>query len=394
MLVHRRHVLKGAGLAAVAGFAPRLARAQAKPVKIGLIAPMTGPTTSTGRMLEAGARLFLAEAGDTVAGRKIELIVRDDTGVADITRRIAQELVANDGAEVLAGFGLTPLALAAAPIAAQAKVPQIVMMAGTANVTEKSPFIVRSCFTQPQTTVPMAVWARANNIGSVITLVADYAPGLDTEAAFVGQFQSGGGKVLETIRVPLSSRDFSPFLQRAADAKPDALFVFVPTGLGAALMKQYVERGLDKAGIKVLGEGSVTEDDVLTQMDDSVLGMVTSHHYSAAHDSPENKAFVAAFRAANGGRRPNHVAVHAYDGLRLVYEALKKTNGDAGGEVLVNAMKGLSWTSPRGPFSIDPATREPIQNIYIRRVEKQGGELYNVEFATIANVRDPSKTKS
>lgn len=170
--------------------------------------------------------------------------------------------------------------------------------------------------------------------------------------------------------------------------------MFVPTGLGAALMKQYVERGLDKAGIKVLGEGSVTEDDVLTQMDDSVLGMVTSHHYSAAHDSPENKAFVAAFRAANGGRRPNHVAVHAYDGLRLVYEALKRTNGDAGGEALVTAMKGLSWTSPRGPFRIDSATREPIQNIYIRRVEKQGGELYNVEFATIANVRDPSKTKS
>ncbi|GAB4064450.1 ABC transporter substrate-binding protein [Ancylobacter sonchi] len=390
MAINRRALLASAGLAfAVSPFA-HAALADDNVVKIGLIAPMTGPFTSTGRMLEEGAKLYMKQAGDTVAGKKIELIVRDDTGVADVTKRIAQEMVANDGVTILTGFGLTPLALAVAPLATQAKVPEIVMMAATSVVTERSPFIVRPAFTQAQTTVPLADWAYKNGIRKVVSIVADYAPGLDSEAGFNNRFKAEGGEVLEAIRVPLSTRDFAPFLQRAVDAKPEALFVFVPTGLGAALMKQFVERGLDKSGIKVLGEGSVTEDDIITQMDDSVLGMITAHHYSAAHRSPENAAFVEAFRKAYG-HRPNHIAVHAYDGMRLVYEALKKTGGSTNGQQLVDAMKGLSWESPRGPITIDPATREPIQNIYIRRVERVDGELYNVEFATIPNVKDPSK---
>jgi branched-chain amino acid transport system substrate-binding protein len=392
MSIDRRSVLAGAGASIVAAAAPR-ALAQADTVKVGLIAPMTGPFTSTGRMIEAGVRLYMRQKGDMVAGKRIQVVLRDDTGVADVTRRLAQEMVANDGVQVLAGFGLTPLALAVAPLATQAKVPQIVMMSATSIVTERSPFIVRTAFTSAQTTVPLADWAYANGIRKAVTLVSDYAPGIDAEVGFNSRFKAAGGEIVQAIRTPLANRDFAPFLQRAADAKPDAMFVFVPSGLGAILMKQFAERGLDKAGIRALGEGSVTEDDIITQMDDSVLGMVTAHHYSAAHQSPENAAFSAAFRA-DAGVRPNHIAVHAYDGMHLIYEALKKTNGATGGEALVEAMKGMSWQSPRGPLTIDAETREPVQNVYIRRVERKDGELYNIEFETVPNLRDPAKVKA
>jgi branched-chain amino acid transport system substrate-binding protein len=389
MKLTRRNVMLTASAAAIW---PVQAQS-AKPLKIGFIIPATGQFASTGRMLEAGARLYMQQNGDTVAGRKIELVVRDDTGVADTTKRIAQALVVNEGAEILAGFGLTPLALAVAPIATEAKVAQIVMMAATSIVTDRSPYIVRPCFTNAQTTAPLAEWSVKNGIKKVVTLVSDYAPGIDTETTFVNAFKANGGEIITSIRAPLPTRDFAPFLQRAADAKPDALFVFVPSGIGATLMKQFAERGLDKSGIRLIGEGSVTEDDTLTQMGDEAKGMITSHHYSAAHDSPENKAFIAAFRKANNNARPNLIAVHAYDGLHMIYEALKKTNGNAGGDGLVAAMKGMAWTSPRGPMKIDPDTRETIQNVYVRKVERVGGELYNVEFATIANATDPTKAK-
>ncbi|MGL5735981.1 MAG: ABC transporter substrate-binding protein [Beijerinckiaceae bacterium] len=394
MTISRRIVLaSGAALALPTVLRTPAAAQSAEPVRIGMIAPLTGPFTATGRMMEQGARLYMSRAGDTVAGRKIQLTVRDDTGVADVTKRIAQDMVVNDKVHIFAGFGLTPLALATAPIATEAKVPQIVMMAATPIVTERSPFIVRPAYTTQQSTVPLAQWALRNKIGKVVTLVSDYAPGVDTEKAFVDTFKAGGGTVLESLRVPLPNRDFAPFLQRAADAKPDALFVFVPAGIGATLIKQYVERGLDKAGIKLIGEGSVTEDDILTKMDDTVLGMVTSHHYSASHDSPENKSFVADFRKAYN-TRPNLIAVHGFDGMHIIYEALKKTNGNTDGEALVAAMKGLSWASPRGPVTVDPETRELIQNIYIRRVERINGELWNTEFETVPQVKDPSKIKS
>lgn len=389
MALNRRELLLTSAAATVA--MPSILRAQGAELKIGLIAPLTGPFTSTGRMLEAGARLYMQQKGASVAGRKLELIVRDDTGVADVTKRIAQEMVANEKVEVLTGFGLTPLALAVAPIATQAKVPQIVMMAATSIVTDRSPFIVRPGFTNAQTTAPLALWALRNKIKRVFTLVSDYAPGHDTETVFVNEFKKGGGEIIESIRVPVANRDFAPFLQRAADAKPDALFVFVPAGIGATLIKQYAERGMDKSGIKLIGEGSVTEDDIIQQMDDSAIGMITSHHYSAAHNSPENKEFVAAFKKANKGARPNLIAVHAYDGMHLVYEALKATGGKTGGEQLVAAMKGLAWTSPRGPVFIDRDTRETVQNVYIRRVERVNGELYNVEFETIPSFKDPTK---
>lgn len=386
-----RHVI-AAVIAATAWLGSPFSHAQGI-VKVGLLVPMTGPFSSTGKQLVAGARLYMQLHGDVVAGNRIELTVKDDTGNADVTKRLAQELVVNDKVAILAGFGLTPGALATALIANEAKVPQIVMMAATSVITERSPFIVRTSFSVPQTTVPLASWAAENGIKRVMTVVSDYAPGIDVETAFKQQFEAAGGKVIDSLRVPLANPDFAPFLQRVAEAKPDALMGFVPAGVGPIFMRQFVERGLNKSGIKFIAEGSLTEDDIVDQIGDAALGAITSHHYSAAHDSPENKAFVAAFKQANGGMRPNLMAVQAYDGMHLIYEALKKTNGSPDGAALVNAMKGLSWVSPRGPVMLDPDTREMVQNIYIRKVERVGGELFNVEFVTIPNFKDPSKVK-
>lgn len=380
------------GLAAILlGIAPSFAQ---QTIKIGLLVPLSGPFTPTGKQLTAGAKLYMQLHGDMVAGKKIELIVKDDTGNADTTKRLAQELVVNEKVSLLAGFALTPGAIATAAIATEAKVPQVVMLAATSVVTERSPYIVRVSFSVPQTVVPLADWATASGIKTVVTLVSDYAPGVDVETAFKQRFEANGGKVIESLRVPLSSNDFAPPLQRVADGKPDALMAFVPAGVGPILIRQFVERGLDKSGLKVIAEGSLTEDDIVNQIGDPALGIITSHHYSAAHDSAENKNFVAAFEKANGGMRPNFAAVQSYDGMHLIYEALKKTNGATDGEALVNAMKGMSWTSPRGPVTIDPATRETIQNVYIRKVERMSGKLYNVEFATIPNFKDPSKVKN
>jgi branched-chain amino acid transport system substrate-binding protein len=331
--------------------------------------------------------------GTNIAGKKIELIVKDDTGNAEVTKRLAQELVVNDKVAFLAGFGLTPGALATAPVATEAKIPQIVMMAATSVVTERSPYIVRTSFSVPQTTVPLAAWAAENGIKRVVTVVSDYAPGIDVETAFKQRFEALGGQVIEALRVPLANPDFAPYLQRVADARPDAVLGFVPAGVGSIFMRQFVERGLDKTGIKFIAEGSLTEDDIVNQIGDAGLGIITSHHYSAAHESPENKAFVAEFRKANGGMRPNLMAMQSYDGMYLIYEALKKTKGSTDGTALIDAMKGLKWMSPRGPVTVDPETREMIQNIYIRRVERVNGELYNVEFMTIPNFKDPSKAK-
>jgi branched-chain amino acid transport system substrate-binding protein len=386
MKISRRRTLL---LAAAALMLPAPAFAQADAVKIGLILPMTGPFASVGRQIEAAAKLYMQQNGATVAGRKIELIVKDDTGTPDIAKRLAQELV-NDKVAILAGFGLTPIALAVAPIATQAKVPEVVMAAGSSMITEASPYIVRSSFTLGQSAAPMAEWAAKNGIKKVVTIVTDYAPGIEAEKVFTESLAKAGGKA-ENVRVPLRNPDFAPFLQRAADEKPDALFVFVPSGVGTQLMKQYSERGLDRSGIRLIGTGDMTDDDILNDMGDVALGVITTQFYSAAHPSAENKAFVDAFKKANKGMRPNFMAVGGYDGMHLIYEALKKTGGATDGDKLVAAMKSQSWTSPRGPVSIDPATRDIVQNIYVRKVERVGGELYNVEFATIPNVKDPVK---
>jgi branched-chain amino acid transport system substrate-binding protein len=386
----RRRVLQGIVAVAAAGVLTAPAFAAEAPLKIGLILPLTGPFASTGKQIEAACRLYIAKNGDTVAGRKVELIVKDDTGLApETTKRIAQELVVQDKVTVLAGFGLTPLALAAAPVATEAKVPMVVMAAATGMIPTRSPFIVRTGFTLPQVTAPIAEWALKNKIKRVVTMVTDYGPGLDAEKTFVTVFKAGGGEIVESIKTPLRNPDYAPFLQRAKDAKPDALFVFVPSGEGLAVMKQFDERGLKQAGVKLIGTGDVTDDDLLESMGAPAVGVITSFHYSAAHDSPENKAYVESFMKANNGMRPNFHSLGGYDGMHLIYEAVKKAGANATGEQLVEAMKGQKWTSPRGPMSIDPATRQTIQNVYLREVKMVNGKPWNVEFDTFENVKDP-----
>jgi len=390
--MQKRLFLHATALAA-AGLMATHANAQEAKFKIGLILPMTGQQATTGRQIEAAARLYMAQNGDTVAGRKIELIVKDDTSIPDVTKRLAQELVVNDKVNVLAGFGITPSALATAPIATQSKTPQVVMAAATSSITLASPYIVRTSFTLPQASVALADWAPKNGIKKVVTLVSDYGPGLDAEKFFSERLLFNGGQITESLRVPMRNPDFAPFLQKVRDLKPDALFVFVPSGAGAAVMKQFLERGMDKAGIKLIGTGDVTDDDQLNDMGDGALGVVTSHHYSAAHPSAVNKKFVEAFTKANKGLRPNFMAVGGYDGMRVIYEALRATKGKGDGDALLAAMKGQIFESPRGPMFIDAQTRDVVQNIYLRKVQKQNGELYNVEFDVIKDVKDPGKSR-
>jgi len=360
-------------------------------VKIGLILPMTGQQQSTGKQEAAAAKLFMSQNGDMVAGKKVKLIIKDDGAVPDNTKRIAQDLIVNDKVTFLAGFGVTPAAMAVAPLATEAKTPEIVTAAGTSIITEKSPYIARTSFTLAQSTVPMADWAAQNGIKKVVSMVSDYAPGADAAKSFAAEFTAKGGQIIDAITFPLANPDFAPFLQKAADDKPDAVFVFVPSGQGGTFVKQFVEKGLDKAGIKIIGPGDVTDDDLINGMGDAVIGTVTAHFYSADHDSSVNKAFVAAFKKANDGLRPNFMAVSAYDGMHLIYETLKKTGGKTDGDSLIAAAKGMAWESPRGPISIDPDTRDIIQNVYIRKVERKNSELYNVEFATFPAVKDPIK---
>jgi branched-chain amino acid transport system substrate-binding protein len=361
-------------------------------VKIGLIIPMTGGQASTGKQLDNAVKLYMQQHGDTVAGKKIEIILKDDGANPENTKRIAQELIVNDKVNVIAGFGITPAALAAAPLATQAKIPEVVMLAGTSIITERSPYIVRTSFTLAQSSTIIGDWAVKAGIKKVATLTSDYAPGNDALKFFKDHFVAGGGQIVDEVKVPLTNPDFAPFLQRMRDSKPDAMFVFVPGGQGGNFMKQFTERGLDKSGIKVIGPGDVMDDDLLNGMGDAALGTVTAHMYSTAHPSAVNKSFVAAYRKAFNAR-PGFVAVGGYDGIHLIYEALKKTGGKTDGDALVGAMKGMQWESPRGPISIDPETRDIVQNIYIRKVEKVDGELYNVEFQTFDAVKDPGKTK-
>jgi branched-chain amino acid transport system substrate-binding protein len=383
------HAMLGAAIAGALALTP--ARAE-DAVKIGLILPMTGGQASTGKQIDNAIKLYMKQHGDTVAGKKIEVILKDDGAVPDKTKTAAQELIVNDKVNFIAGFGVTPAALAAAPLATQAKIPEVVMAAGTSIITEKSPYIVRTSFTLAQSSTIIGDWAVKNGIKKVATLTSDYAPGNDALNFFKEHFVAGGGEIVEEVKVPLQNPDFAPFLQRMKDAKPDAMFVFVPAGQGGNFMKQYAERGLDKAGIKVIGPGDVMDDDLLNGMGDAALGTVTAHLYSAAHPSAMNKDFVTAYKK-DFGNRPGFMAVGGYDGINLIYEALKKTNGNTDGDKLIEAMKGMKWESPRGPIAIDPETRDIVQNIYIRKVEKVDGELYNVEFATFEAVKDAGKTK-
>lgn len=387
-MITRRQQLAAMAFAALS---TGLAQAQSDTLKIGVILPMTGQQASTGRQIDGAIKLWLAQNGNKVAGKKVEVIVKDDGSVPDATRRLAQELVVNDKVVALAGFGITPSAMATAPIATQSKTPMVVMAAATSAITEASPYVTRTSFTLPQAAVSIAEWANKNGIKKTVTLVADYAPGYDAEKFFADRVTLNGGQVVEKLRTPLRAPDFAPVLQKVRDAKPDALFVFLPSGQGAAFMKQFAERGLDKSGIRLIATGDVTDDDQLNDMGDVALGVVNSHHYSAAHPSAVNKKFVADFEALNKFR-PNFMAVGGYDGMRLIYKGLEASKG-AGGDALLAGMKGQIFESPRGPVLIDSQTRDIVQDIYIRKVEKKDGQLWNIEFDVQKSVKDPGKQK-
>ena len=364
-------------------------------VKIGLVLPMTGPFAAYGKQIEHGVRLYLATYGDTYGGRKVELIIKDDSpGTAgDVSKRLAQELVVKDKVDILAGFGLTPSAFAVAPVATEAKKAMVVMNAATSAVTTKSNYIVRTSMTLPQNSAPIAMWAAKNGIKKAFTLVADYGPGQDAETQFKKSFSAAGGEIVGDVRSPVQNPDFAPFLQKIKDAKPDAVFIFLPPGAQTiAFMKGYKERGLDSAGIKLISTGDLPDEDILDALGDAALGLVTSFHYSEAHKSPENKAYTEAYYKAYPKDRPNFMSVGGYDGMHLIAEVLKKTNGNTDGDKFVEAARGLKWVSPRGPISIDAATRDIVQNIYIRRVEKVGGKLQNVEFDQVSDFKDPGKS--
>jgi branched-chain amino acid transport system substrate-binding protein len=382
-------MLKGMAAGAAAGLFAGRAAAQ-DVLKMGISIPMTGAGfNAVGRQLASAIKLYVQQHGDVVAGRKIELIMRDDGGVSDSARRIIQEMIVNDKVG-LVGIGITPTALAIAPLVTEAKMPTLVLSSGASITVTKSPYMVRAGFLQGQQAWIMAEWAFANGSKRVVTLVNDWAPGIESETAFKTRFTQVGGEIVESIRIPLANPDFAPFLQRVRDINPDTAFIYFPGTQAGIFAKQFAERGLGSSGIKIIGPGDLTDDDDLNTMGDQMLGMITAGSYSAAHDSAINKAYVAAFEKASGFR-PDFVSVGGYDGMHLIYEALKKTNGNSDGEALLAAMKGMAWESPRGPISIDSQTRDIVQNIYVRKVEKVNGQLYNTEFATYEAVKDPMK---
>jgi branched-chain amino acid transport system substrate-binding protein len=366
--------------------------ASAEDVKVGVVLPLTGGLAPVGKQVQAGIKAYMDKNGGTVAGKKIDLIVKDDGSVADNSKRLAQELIVNDKVAII-GSALTPSAMAIGPLSTQAKTANVVMVSGTSGVINpNNPYMVRTSFTLGQQSGIIAEWAAKNGSKKVVIVQSDWAPGAEATAVFTEAFTKAGGQIAETIKVPLANPDFAPFLQRARDANPDTLFVFVPAGQAGTFAKQFAERGLDKAGIKLIGPGDIVDDNDLPGMGDAMLGVVTACIYSTYHNSPMNKEYVAAFKKANG-YRPNFISLGGYDGMHLIYEALKKTQGKTDGEALITAMKGMKWESPRGPISIDPDTREIVQNVYIGKIEKVDGELYNVEFATFDAVKDPLKMK-
>lgn len=366
----------------------------ADPLKIGLVLPMSGPFAAYGKQIEHGVKLYLAANGDSFSGRKVELIVKDDSpGTSgDVSKRLAQELVVKDKVDILAGFGLTPAGLAVAPVSAEAKKPMVIMNAATSIITTKSPYIVRTSHTLPQDTAPIATWAAKNRIRKVYTLVADFGPGHDAESQFKKTFTAAGGEIVGEVRVPVKNPDFAPYLQKIKDTKPEAVFLFLPPGAETiAFMKGFTDRGLAQAGIRLIATGDLTDEDILDAIGDAALGVYTSFHYSEVHKSPENKAFTEAYAKAYPKDRPNFMALAGYDGMHLIDAVLKKTGGSADGDKFIAAAKGMSWVSARGKIMIDPETRDIVQTVYIRKVEKVGGRLQNVEFDQVADFKDPGK---
>jgi branched-chain amino acid transport system substrate-binding protein len=360
-------------------------------VKIGLVLSSSGQFADAGAQLDNGIKTYMKMHGDTVAGKKIELIRRDTGGIApDVAKRLSQELVVRDKVDILAGYVLTPNAMAGGDVSAEAKKFMVVMNAATSVVITKSPYMIRTSVVLPQVMETFGTWAATKGkLKQAYTMVTDYGPGHDSERAFTTGFKNAGGTIVGSVRFPVANPDFSAFVQRAKDIGPEAIYIFIPGGAQpAALGKAFAERGIDKSKTKVLGSGEATAEAALKAMGDNALGIITAWHYDYKGDSKLNQAFVKEFNAMHG-RNPDFFSIGGYDGMHAIYETLKKTKGDTDGDKLIAAAKGLKWESPRGPMSIDPETRDVVQTVYIRRVEKVGGELVNVPFDRVENVKDP-----
>ncbi len=362
-------------------------------IKVGLVIQLTGPFNESGQHMLNAVKAYMSQYGDTIVGKKIEIIIKDVGGPApEVAKRHCRDLVIKDKVDFLAGFGYTSDALACAPIATESKIPMISMMAATSIITTKSPYIVRTSLTLPQVSEPMAQWAFKKGYREVYTLVSDYGPGHDAGNAFKNAFVKLGGKVTGELRVPLKNPEFGPYVQRIKDSKPQAIFVFLPTGeLPVAFMKSFKERGLAQAGIKLLATGDVLDDGVMDVMGDATLGVISTYHYSVAHQSPENEAFLAAYKKIDPITRPNGPAIGAYDGIAAIYAVVKQLNGNIDSDKAMKVFKGMRINSPRGPIQIDPETRDIIQNVYVREAKKINGKIYNVEFETFNAVKDPGK---
>lgn len=360
-------------------------------VKIGVILPYSGPFADAANQLQAGIDLYIAKHGNEVAGKTIELVKKDTGGPApDVAQRLAQELVVRDGVDIIAGFALTPEALGAAPIATEAQKLMVVMNAATSIVVEQSDYIVRTGVTIPQLNTAFGQWAFESGVKEAYTLVADYGPGHDAEKAFAAGFTEAGGTIVGADRTPVANPDFSAFVQRVRDANPEAVYIFVPGGAQpAAIGKALADRGLAPPDTKIFAQGELTHPEALESMGDTANGIITTYHYSLERDDPLNNEFREAYREANGGRSPDLFSIGGYDGMHLIYEALKKTEGDTSGDALIEAAKGMAWDSPRGPMSIDPETRDVVQTVYIREVQEVDGELQNVIIHEIPDVKDP-----
>lgn len=368
--------------------------ASAETIKIGFIATFSGTNATFGKLMKDAADLYIKEHAKDIAPHTVELIVRDDTGPApDVARRLAQELITRDKVNLLAGVVFTPNAHAIAPLLNEAKVPLVIMNAGTSVTTTLSPYIVRTSFTLWQSSYPAGKWAAKSGAKTAYTAVTDYGPGHDGEAAFIKGFTEGGGTIAGSIRMPIANPDFVPFLQRVKDASPNMLYVFVPAGpQSTAIIKGFGERGLAAAGVKLIGPGDITTDDELPNMGDVPIGTVTAHHYSMAHDSPANKAFVAALQRDHGPNyRASFMSAGAWDGMAAIFHAIKANNGKFTGDSFVASLKGWTSESPRGPIMIDAETRDIVHNEYMRRVEKRDGKLYNIEFENLGMTKDPWK---
>ena len=385
----RKTFIGAVGLTA-ALFATTAANAQ-NTVKIGLIMAYSGQFADTATQIDNGIKLYMKQKGDTVAGKKIELIRKDTGGPnPDVAKRLAQELVVRDKVDILSGFTLTPEALAAADVSAEAKKFMVIMNAATSIITTKSDFSARTSLTLPMIGNTAGTWAAKNGIKKAYTMVSDFGPGHDAERAFQAAFKAGGGEIVGSVRMPLANPDFSAFVQRAKDLNPESIFVFVPGGAQpAALGKAFAERGVDPNKVKIIGTGEVVDETALKSMGAASVGIVTAWHYDYNLDNKLNKEFVKAFNA-EFKRNPDFFAVGGYDGMHLIYETLKKTGGKTDGAALIAAAKGMKWDSPRGPMSIVPATRDVVQTIYIRRVQKVGDGFRNVVFDKFENVKDPT----